>query len=100
MLEKNPSLTPAQVKQKLMVSARDVQTGTSGTGETAGPGDDDATGAGLVDAKWSYLISMSDVVAEFISATPERQKEMLEVGQMPKAAKEFMADIIDTLRSR
>ena len=74
MLEKNPNLTPAQVKQKLMNTARDVTSGSSGTGEAAGPGNDDATGAGLVDAKWAYLVVMSEVLAEFISATPEEQK--------------------------
>lgn len=100
MLEKDRSLTPARVRRKLMDTARDVRTGASGTGETAGPGHDDATGAGLVDAKWAYLVSLSDVVAEFMSATPEKQKEMLEAGQIPRTPKEFITDVIDTLRSR
>lgn len=100
MLEKNPSLTPADIKQKLMSSARDVTTGTSGTGETAGPGTDDATGAGLVDAKWAHLISMGELAGEFMTAPPERQREMLEAGQIPLLPKEVIADMIDTLRSR
>lgn len=100
MLEKDPSLTPAAVKNKLMDTARDVTTGSSGTGESAGPGVDDATGAGLVDAKWAYLVSMGDVVGEFMMASSEKQKKMLESGQMPRDSKDFIADIIDTLRSR
>ena len=100
MLEKDPSLTPAQVKQKLMDSARDITTGSTGTGETAGVGHDDATGAGLVDAIWAYLISMADVVGEFMEASPERQKELVESGQIPRVPKEFIGDIIKTLRSK
>ena len=100
MLEKKPSLTPAQVKQKMMSTARDVKTGTSGTGETAGPGNDDATGAGLVDAKWSYISTLGDVAAAYISATPEIQQQMVQSGQMPHESEGFIADVIDTLRSR
>lgn len=100
MLQKEPSLTPAAVKQKLMNTARDVTTGCSGTGECAGPGVDPATGAGLVDAKWAYLVSMGDVVSEFMMASSEKQKQMLDSGQMPRVPKDFVADIIDTLRSR
>lgn len=100
MLEKNPGLSPAAVKQKLIASARDVTTGTSGTGETAGPGSDNATGAGLVDAKWAHLISMGELAGEFMTAAPERQREMVEAGQIPRLPKEVIADMIDTLRSR
>ena len=100
LLEKKPGLTPAEVKKKLMDTAIDIKTGTSGTGENAGSGIDDATGAGLVDAKWGYLVAMGDVIADFISAEPEQQRVMLDTGQMPRLAKEFITDIIDTLRSR
>jgi hypothetical protein len=100
MLEKKPSLKPAQLKQKMMSTARDVKNGTSGTGETAGPGNDNATGAGLVDAKWSYISTLGDVAAAFMSATPEIQQQMIEAGQMPHEAEGFIADVIDTLRSR
>jgi hypothetical protein len=100
LLEKKPGMTPADVKAKLMATARDVKTGASSSGETAGSGPDDATGAGLVDAKWAYITTFSDVAAEFIMASTEKQKEMLEAGQMPRAAEDFMADFIDTLRSR
>jgi subtilisin family serine protease len=54
--EKNPGLTPDDVKQVIMRTARDVLTGTSnpasnnGTALQAGPGKDGATGDGLVDA--------------------------------------------------
>jgi subtilisin family serine protease len=51
LLERDPTLMPADVKQELVGSARDVTTGTTATGDAAGPGPDAATGAGLVDAK-------------------------------------------------
>ena len=51
LLERDPTLLPADVKQELVGSARDVTTGTTATGDAAGPGPDAATGAGLVDAK-------------------------------------------------
>jgi subtilisin family serine protease len=50
LLQKNPSLTPDQVKQALMLSAKDITSGTTSTGDTAGPGVDLATGNGLVNA--------------------------------------------------
>jgi subtilisin family serine protease len=55
--QKEPSLTPAQVKAALRATARDVTAGTSAMGEGAGPGIDPATGAGLVDAlaAWQAL---------------------------------------------
>jgi subtilisin family serine protease len=51
LLERDPTLLPADVKQELVGSARDVTAGTSAMGDAAGPGPDAATGAGLVDAK-------------------------------------------------
>src|SRR5215471_4378654 len=58
LLEKNPNLTPADVKAVLRRTARDVLEGHSNPASSddmqtpmqAGPGDDGATGAGLVDA--------------------------------------------------
>lgn len=50
-----PRLTPAQVRSIMRSTARDVTTGTSATGTTAGPGVDVATGAGLVDAARAVL---------------------------------------------
>ena len=58
LLEKNPGLTPVDIKAVLRRTARDVfdgqSNGASSDGEqtpvAAGPGDDGATGAGLVDA--------------------------------------------------
>lgn len=99
MLQKNPALTPAQVKQKLMDTARDVKAGTSAHGETAGPGVDNATGAGLVDAKWSFLVSMADVAGEFMTADPDKQQQMMESGQFPKVPTDFIADMINALRT-
>ena len=63
-----PRLTPAEVKDILMRTARDVTAGTSsplpgaapGTtvpGSPAGPGPDDATGAGMVDAQRAVLLA-------------------------------------------
>jgi subtilisin family serine protease len=50
LLQKKPSLTPTEVKAILRATAVDVKVGTSAMGETAGPGVDNATGSGLVDA--------------------------------------------------
>jgi subtilisin family serine protease len=57
LLEKNPGLTPGDVKAVLKRSARDVTTGSAnpasdprGSGLRASTGADGATGAGLVDA--------------------------------------------------
>ena len=63
-----PRLTPAEVKDILMRTARDVTVGTSsplpgaapGTtvpGSPAGPGPDNATGAGMVDAHRAVLLA-------------------------------------------
>jgi subtilisin family serine protease len=57
LLEKNPGLTPSDIKSVLRRTARGVTTGSAnpassddGAGEPAGPGDTGAAGAGLVDA--------------------------------------------------
>lgn len=57
LLEKNPGLTPRDVKAVLKRTSRDVVRGSANEasnedrpGLTAGPGQDGATGAGLVDA--------------------------------------------------
>lgn len=99
LLEKDATLTPATVKQKLMQSARDVKVGSSAMGDVAGPGPDAATGAGLVDAKWAWLIAMADVTAEFMAAPAEKQAEMVTAGRMPQVPREFITDVIETLRS-
>jgi serine protease AprX len=100
MLQKNPSLTPAQVKDRLIKSATDVKVGNSAMGEPAKPGPDAATGAGLVNAKWAYILTMGDVAVQFLEASPEKQAEMLAVGQMPRVSRKFIADLLNTLRSR
>jgi subtilisin family serine protease len=100
LLEMNPALTPAKVKEKLIKGARDVTAGQSAMGDLAAPGPDAATGAGLADAKWSYLITMGDITAEFMAAPRERQQAMVESGQMPHMPAEFVDDVIETLRSR
>jgi hypothetical protein len=48
-------LTPAQVRDILKATAVDVTAGTGAIGNTAGPGFDLATGAGLVDANKAVL---------------------------------------------
>jgi subtilisin family serine protease len=57
LLEKNPGLTPRDIKSVLKRTSRDVTTGSAnpssderGEGLRASPGRDGATGAGLVDA--------------------------------------------------
>jgi serine protease AprX len=100
MLQKEPTLSPADVKQKLKDTAIDVTAGTSATGQTAGPGPDAATGAGLVDAKWAWIVTMASVASEFFSATAEQQAEMVASGQMPRFGNDGVEDIIRTLRRR
>ncbi|MFN6979574.1 MAG: S8 family serine peptidase, partial [Gemmobacter sp.] len=100
MLERNPGLTPAQVKDRLKKSARDVKKGTTAHGVTAVAGPDLATGAGLADAKWAYLNTMGDVAAAFFAAPKEAQLAMVSAGTMPAISPEFVSDLIDTLRSR
>jgi len=99
MLEKDATLTPAKVKENLIKSARDIKTGTTAMGDVAGVGNDLATGAGLADAKWAYLISMSGIAARFFEASREEKTLMISSGQVPQLPPEFMADLIDTLRS-
>lgn len=61
VLQACPRLTPAEVREVLVVSARDVTAGNSfdrpGMGNPAGPGPDLATGAGLVDAHRATLVA-------------------------------------------
>jgi len=100
VLEKDASLTPAQVKDKIMKSGRDVTKGTTAHGVTATSGPDLATGRGLVNAKWAYLFTMGDVAATFFSASKEQQMAMVSAGTMPEISRDFINDLIDTLRSR
>lgn len=100
LLEKDPTRTPAEIKSILIMSAMDVTTGTTFSGDTAAPGWDAATGAGLVDAKWAWIITMGDVAAQFFEAPPELQAEMLQNAQMPQLTREFTQDVIEILRSR
>lgn len=99
ILEKDPSMTPAHVKGRLIKTAMDVKKGTSATGDVAGNGVDDATGAGLVDAKWAWVLTMGDVAAQFFEASTEVRAEMLERGQVPQVPREFIADLMDTIRT-
>ncbi len=48
--EVDPELSPADIKNILKYTARDITAGTNAHGETAKPGPDGATGFGLVDA--------------------------------------------------
>ena len=100
MLEKDPTLTPAEVKDKLIKSARDVTKGTTRHGVTATNGPDLATGRGLADAKWAYLNTMGDVAATFFAAPKEQQLNMVSSGTMPEISQDFVDDLIETLRSR
>lgn len=100
MLEKKAGLSPAKVKELLKKGARDVTKGTNANGATAASGPDVATGAGLADAKWTYLITMSEVAATFFSVPRESQIAMIESGQMPPISAGFLEDLIETLRSR
>ncbi|MCM1982453.1 S8 family serine peptidase [Lyngbya confervoides] len=54
-----PGLSPSLIKAILRASARDVKTGTSNNGQSAGDGHDGATGTGLVDAHAAYKLARS-----------------------------------------
>ena len=59
ILQACPRLTPAEVRNILMTTARDVTTGTNhpNFGIAAGPGPDAATGNGLVNAHRAVLVA-------------------------------------------
>ena len=57
VLQACPRLTPAQVKDILETTARDVTTGTGSLGAVATVGPDTATGHGLVDAHKAVLVA-------------------------------------------
>jgi subtilisin family serine protease len=99
MLEKDSTLTPANVKTILTSTTTDITTGSSAMGDAAGTGHDDPTGAGLVNAKWAFIKTMGSVAVQFFEATPELQAKMLESGQMPQLSGEFVDDLLETLRS-
>ncbi|MFQ6027780.1 MAG: S8 family serine peptidase [Dehalococcoidia bacterium] len=100
VLERNPSLTPAKVKDVLIASCTDVTTGQSAMGQNAGPGADDATGAGLVNAKWAYLRAFSATASAFFAASTDEQQRMIQSGQMPPISEEVLDDLMEVLRSR
>jgi len=65
LLQARPSLTPAEVRQVLCETCRDVTQGSSASGETAGVGPDGATGAGLLDvtAAVDRVVATGPVIA-------------------------------------
>jgi subtilisin family serine protease len=73
-----PNISPAQVKAVLEVSARDVVEGVSSpvvplnAGLPAGPGPDEATGAGLVDA-YSAAVTAYLAASAALLAPPQGQ---------------------------
>jgi hypothetical protein len=99
VLEKDPSLTPGDVRTHLIDTALDIKTGSSAMGDAAGNGPDDATGAGLVNAKWAFIVAMGSLAVQFFEAAPEAQAAMRASGQVPRVTKEFVADLMATLRS-
>lgn len=98
MLQKDPTLSPPDVKKALMDTATDVTVGTTATGQAAAPGPDAATGAGLVNAKNAWIVAMGSLASQFLAAGPDKQAEMLASGQMPRVSREAVTDIIKTLR--
>ncbi len=99
MLERDPALPPAMVKENLANTARDVAAGATAMGDTAGTGPDLATGVGLVDAMWAYLVSVGSAASQFFEAPRERQAEMVAAGDVPKISGDFFADLIEGFRS-
>ena len=58
LIQKNPMLSPQRVRHKLVSFATDIMSGSAYLGTPAGPGKDDATGGGLVNAvaSWQHVI--------------------------------------------
>jgi serine protease AprX len=100
LIQKKPTLLPKDVKKILVDSAIDVKSGSTAMGHAAGNGPDLATGAGLANAKWAWLITMGGLTAEFFSAAPELQHTMVNEGTMPPLTQELINEMISTLRSR
>jgi len=100
LIQKKPTLQPKDVKKILVDSAIDVKAGSTAMGHAAGNGPDLATGAGLANAKWAWLITMGGLTAEFFSAAPEIQHTMVNEGTMPPLTQELINEMISTLRSR
>ncbi len=92
--------TPKKVKEVLVKRAIDIKTGKSYMGDPAEPGWDKATGAGLVDAKWSYISAFGSAVADFMAAPPEVQAEMLASQQIERVTPDMFEDMVETLRSK
>lgn len=63
MLQVNPDLSPRDVKSILIATARDILTGQTAAGDSAGPGIDPATGAGVVDAFGACMRARQSSVA-------------------------------------
>lgn len=70
-----PRLTPQEVREVLMKSARDVTAGVCFHGFSAGPGFDQATGAGLVDVHKAAMIAKLKCVP--IGPAPPPDVEMM-----------------------
>jgi subtilisin family serine protease len=100
LLEKKKSLTPKKVKKHLTDGAFDVTKGQTQMGHTAGQGTDLATGAGLVNAKWSWIITMGNLAGQFFEASEEERQEMMSNGEMPEFSADAFDDMVETLRSR
>jgi subtilisin family serine protease len=54
LIQKNPALSPQDVRDALVDHASDIYAGTSASGDQAVMGPDDATGGGLVNALDSW----------------------------------------------
>ena len=54
LLQKNPGLTPDAIRTAILTTATDVKAGATATKDTAAPGPDRATGAGLVNASRAW----------------------------------------------
>ena len=88
------------MKEILVKHAMNIKTGKSAMNDPAGPGWDKATGAGLVDAKWSYISAFGSAVAAFMSAPPDVQAEMLASQKVERMTPETFEDLVDVLRTR
>ncbi len=95
LLERDPSITPHKVKALLLASTRELKADRRAAAAAAGSV---AQGAGLIDARWAWLMTMGDAVAEFIAAPHEQRSALMSAGLMPGLPREFLADVIARLR--
>jgi hypothetical protein len=52
-----------------------------------------------LNAKWAWLNVAAELIADYLEATPDAQAAMLAAGQAPRFPRQFIEEMITTLRS-